>query len=123
MDRLLNVMTFFSVSLIALVLFSVRRSHIRVEYSVSWLGAAVTLLLLSRSRNTLEWLASMLQLTYAPLALLFLVLLVFLVVFYRFSVIISELKDANIALAQKVAILEYRIESVPNNEKVKSTGA
>jgi Uncharacterized conserved protein (DUF2304). len=123
MDRLLNVMTFFSVSLIALVLFSVRRSHIRVEYSVSWLGAAVTLLLLSRSRNTLEWLASMLQLTYAPLALLFLVLLVFLVVFYRFSVIISELKDANIALAQKVAILEYRIESVPNNEKVQSTGA
>lgn len=123
MDRLLNVMTFFSVSLIALVLFSVRRSHIRVEYSVSWLGAAVTLLLLSRSRNTLEWLASMLQLTYAPLALLFLVLLVFLVVFYRFSVIISELKDANIALAQKVAILEYRIESVPNNEKGKSTVA
>jgi hypothetical protein len=49
MDRLLNVMTILSLVLMAVVLFSVRRSHIRVEYSVSWLGAALILLVLSRS--------------------------------------------------------------------------
>jgi hypothetical protein len=36
---------------------------------------------------------------------------VFLVVFYRFSVIMSDLKDANIALAQRLAIVEYQVEN------------
>ena len=48
MERLLNVMTGASVLLIVLVLVSVRRAHIRVEYSVSWLLAGVALLVLSR---------------------------------------------------------------------------
>jgi hypothetical protein len=97
--------------LMGLVLFSVRRSHIRVEYSVSWLGAATALLVLSRSHVALNWLAQYLGLTDPPLALIMLVFFVFLVVFYRFSVIISELKDANIAMAQRLAILEYRHEN------------
>ena len=111
MDRLLNVLTILSLILMVLVLFSVRRSHIRVEYSVSWLGAATVLLILSRSHVALDWIAKYLGLTDPPLALLMLVFFVFLVVFYRFSVIISELKDANIAMAQRLAILEYRHEN------------
>ena len=111
MDRLLNVLTILSLILMVLVLFSVRRSHIRVEYSVSWLGAATALLILSRSHAALTWIAQYLGLADLPLALLMLVFCVFLVVFYRFSVIISELKDANIAMAQRLAILEYRHEN------------
>ena len=49
MERLLNAITILSLALMIAVLFSVRRSHIRVEYSVSWLAAAVILLVLSRS--------------------------------------------------------------------------
>ncbi|MGA2597592.1 MAG: DUF2304 domain-containing protein [Bryobacteraceae bacterium] len=115
MDRLLNAMTVLSAALICLVLYSVRRAHIRVEYSVSWLGAAVVLLIFSRSRAMLSWIAGFLGLTYAPMALVILVFCVFLVVFYRFSVIISDLKDANIAMAQRLAILEYQLHQ--NNEK------
>ena len=73
MDRLLNVMTILSLVLMAVVLFSVRRSHIRVEYSVSWLGAALILLVLSRSPGALYWIAKELGLTDPPLALLILV--------------------------------------------------
>jgi len=112
MDRLLNVMTLLSLGLIGLVLLSVRRSHIRVEYSVSWLGAAIVLLLFSLSRSLLSWLATLLGLGYGPLALVMLAFCVFLVVFYRFSVIISSLKDANIALTQRVAILEYHLRAL-----------
>jgi len=115
MDRLLNVMTVLSIVLIATVLFSVRRSHIRVEYSVSWLGAAFILLLLSLSPRGLNWIAAELGLAEPSLALLMLVLCVFLVVIYRLSVVISDLKDANIAMAQRVAILEFQIQSL--NEK------
>jgi len=109
MERLLNVMTILSVVLMAAVLFSVRRSHIRVEYSVSWLGASVILLLLSRSPSMLNWIAAQLGLADAPLALIILVFCVFLVVIYRLSVVISDLKDANIAMAQRLAILEFQI--------------
>ncbi|SRR5215472_11739640 len=115
MDRLLNVMTVLSVVLLAAVLFSVRRSHIRVEYSVSWLGASVILLLLSLAPGALNWIAAQLGLSDPPVALLILVFCVFLVVIYRLSVVISDLKDANIAMAQRLAILEFQIQSL--NEK------
>ena len=110
MERLLNVMSVLSVALMVLVLFSVRRAHIRVEYSVSWLGAAVVLLILSRSRGLLSWIARYLGLESYALALVILVFCVFIVVFYRFSVILSDLKDANIAMAQRLAILEYQLQ-------------
>ena len=32
-------------------------------------------------------------------------------VFYRFSVVISDLKDANVAMAQRLAILEFHLQS------------
>ena len=111
MEQLLNVMALFSVVLFAIVMFSVRRAHIRVEYSVSWLTAAVTLFILSRTSGFLEWISKHMGITYPPLALLLIASSVFLVVFYRFSVRISDLKDANIALAQRLAILEYQLHA------------
>jgi hypothetical protein len=112
MERLLNAMTILSIVLMVVVLFSVRRSHIRVEYSVSWLGSAVILLVLSRSPATLNWIAVQLGLSDPPLALIILVFCIFLVVIYRLSVVISDLKDANIAMAQRLAILEFQIQSM-----------
>lgn len=124
MDRFLNVLTFFSIGIIILVLVSVRRSHIRVEYSVSWLGAALTILALSRSKTVADQLASLVGIDSAPLAIMLVAMSLFLIVFYRFSVIISDLKDANVALAQKVAILEYRIEAMgERNEETEAAGA
>ena len=112
MGRLLNAMTGMSALLIVLVLFSVRRARIRVEYSVAWLAGAVALLILSRARVLLHSIADLLGVADPPLALLLIVGCVFLVIFYRFSLIISQLKDDNIALAQRVAILEYHLQSL-----------
>ena len=111
MERLLNAMTVLSLLLLALVLFSVRRSHIRVEYSVSWLAAAAILLVLSRSSPVLTWIAHQLGLADPPLALLLLVFCVFVIVIYRLSVVISDLKDANIAMAQRLAIVEVQLQN------------
>ena len=119
-DRLLNVMTVLSVVLILLVLRSVRRAHIRVEYSVSWLGAAVTLLVLSRWDSALRSIDCFLGLSSPPLALLLVVGCLFLIVFYHFSVVISDLKDANISLAQRVAILEFRLRSFDEKQETRT---
>jgi len=111
MDRLSNVLSLFSLGLIVAVLSSLRRAHIRVEYSVSWLAAGLVMLILSRSQPLMSWLARIIGVGDPPLALIVAVLVVFLLVFYRFSVTVSTLKDANIALTQRVAILEYYLRS------------
>ncbi|MCL6544033.1 MAG: DUF2304 domain-containing protein [Bryobacteraceae bacterium] len=120
MERLLNVLTVFSVVLLILVLRSVRKAHIRVEYSVSWLGAALTLLALSQMEGFLGRLGQFLGVANPPLALAFITGGIFLIVFYRHSVVLSELKDANISLAQRVAILEFHLRTLHEEQKAKS---
>lgn len=112
MQHLLNITAITSVLLLILVLASVRRAHIRVEYSVSWLIAAVGLLALSRSSSLLQATARLLGISSAPLVLLLIAAGVFLLIFFRFSVIVSHLRDDNIALAQRVAILEYHLQGL-----------
>ena len=116
MDRLLNLLTVLSGLLLLLVLASVRRAHIRVEYSVSWLLAAAALLILSRSRGLLEAAAQRLGLAEPPLVLLLIVGGVFLLMFYRHSVILSRLRDDNIALAQRLAILEFHLQTLQDGQ-------
>ncbi len=111
MERLLHWTTALSVLLILLVLSSVRRAHIRVEYSVTWLVASVALLLLSLSPTLLTAVAHTLGIDYAPVALMLIAGSAFLLVFFRVSVIISKLKDDNIALAQRLAIVEYHMRN------------
>jgi hypothetical protein len=117
MDRLLFVLTISSIALIVLVLLAVRREHIRVEYSVSWLTAGFLLLVLSLVRPAGEWVASLLGVGSPPLAILIIVFCIFLVVFYRFSLRISTMKDHNIALAQRVAILEYHLKAANESQE------
>lgn len=116
MDRLLNVTTGLSILLLAIVLFSVRRAHIRVEYSVSWLAGALAMLILSRTPPALDAIRNLIGLPDSPLALFLVGASVLLIMFFRFSVIISHLRDDNVALAQRVAILEYHIRTLRDHE-------
>jgi hypothetical protein len=116
MERLLNVTTAVSAILLVIVLISVRRAHIRVEYSVSWLLAAAVMLILSRAHGLLNAVRSLTGLPDSPLTLFLLAGTVFLIMFFRFSVITSHLRDDNIALAQRVAILEYHLQNLRDHE-------
>lgn len=110
MDRLLLSLSILSFALLIVVLRSVRRERLRVEHSVSWLAAAVALLTLTLLPDVVHSAGEWLGLKEPAVALLVAVLAVFLGVFYRFSRVISELKDMNITLIQRVAILEYKIK-------------
>ena len=116
MQSILHVTTILSVILILMILFSVRRAHIRVEYSVSWLLAATAMLLLSLARPLLDFITTRAGIPDTPLTLFLIAGSIFLIMFFRFSVIISHLRDDNIALAQRVAILEYHIHSMKTDE-------
>ena len=112
MERLLWWTSVLSVVLIVMVLTALRRAHIRVEYSVTWLIACVALFALSRSKTLLEWIASALGLGFAPTVLVLIAGFIFVVMFFWTCVVISRLRDDNIALAQRVAILEFHLNRV-----------
>ena len=112
MERLLTVAMILSAGMIAVILQGLRRSHIRVEYSVSWLAAALAVLVLSRWEHALTWVGQAIGISYPPAVLLSILIGVFLFVLYRISMIVSMLRDNNIALAQKVAILEFQLQGL-----------
>jgi hypothetical protein len=120
MERLLDVLAVLSLVLLLIVLRSLRREHIRVEHSVSWLAATAALIVLSRSQFVLLHLSAWLGISDSSVSLLFLILVLFLGVFYRFSRIVSELKDMNITLTQRVAILEYQLRRNNEEQQAKS---
>ena len=119
MERLLDIFALLSLVLLVVVLRSLRREHIRVEHSVSWLTACGVFIALSRSHSVLDGVTRFLRLEEPSVTLLFFVLIVVLAVFYRFSGVVSELKDMNITLTQRVAILEYLLRR--KNEDGKET--
>jgi hypothetical protein len=116
MDRLFDVVAIFSLVLIVWVLSSVRRAHIRVEYSVSWLLAGAMLLVLARWRALDDWIAAALGISDGFIALALIAGAAFLVVLYRLSLRISGLKDSSITLAQQVAILEFRLDALSDKK-------
>ena len=87
--------------------------------------AGALLLALSRWRALDQKLAAALGAPDVAVALLMTSGAVFVMVLYRLSLRISGLKDSNIKLAQRVAILEYRLESIAENqdEKIKTPSA
>ena len=93
-----------------------RRQRIRVEYSVSWLVAAAALFALTFSNGPTNWIGRLIGVPGGPTVLVIMILAAFLAVFYRFTSIISDLKDNNVALAQRVAVLEYLISSLHEKE-------
>ena len=115
MERLLWWTSVLSVVLIVMVLTALRRAHIRVEYSVTWLIACVALFALSRSETVLTWIASTLGLVFAPTVLVLVAGFIFVVMFFWTCVVLSRLRDDNIALAQRLAILEFHLNRLKSD--------
>jgi hypothetical protein len=105
---LLDVLATVSLLLGCAVLYSVRRGQIHTEYSVGWLAAAAVLFVLSRWPAVLVRAANFLGLPGDGGVLPLLLLLVFVAFLYRFSVILSQLKNTNHLLTQRLAILELQ---------------
>jgi hypothetical protein len=110
MPRFRIIVAVLSLGLIAQVVRAVRREHIRVEYSMTWLGAALLLLALCLSDRAMATLGEWIGVRDPALVLVALAGALFLFTFFRYSTVVSSLKDNNIQLAQKVGMLEWEIE-------------
>jgi len=96
--------------LLGYIVESVRRRRLREEYSILWLATATIILLLSLVRPALDILARALGIA-APVNALFVVGFAFTtIILLHFSTVISRLSRENRELAQRYALLVYRLE-------------
>ena len=123
MERIRIAVAVLTALLIVQIIRSVRREHIRVEYSMTWLGTALLLLVLCLSNRALEELSHLLGVPGSPLVLIALAGALFVFTFFRYSIVVSSLKDHNIELAQKIGMLEWEVEHLKKNfEAAKGAG-
>jgi hypothetical protein len=100
-----------SVALLLIVLELIRSRRLRERYALLWLATGVVLLVLSAWRSGLNTIADWVGVTGYPPAVLFAVATLFiLLVLLDYSTVISKLHDQNTVLAQRLALLEQRLD-------------
>ena len=104
-----------SLVLLAVVFELVRSRRLRERYALLWLLTGVVLLVLSAWRGGLNTIARWVGVQTYPPAVLFAVGSLFiLAVLLHYSTVISKLSDQNSILAQRVALLETRLNESPD---------
>jgi hypothetical protein len=100
-----------SILLLLVVLELIRSNRLRERYALLWLLTGVVMLVLAVWDGALVELADLVGIAYPPSALFVLVSLFLLLVLLHYSTVISKLSDENRILAQRLALLENRLET------------
>lgn len=97
--------------LFVLVFELVRRRRLMERYALLWLFSAAVLLVLAVWKGLLEDLAETVGIYYAPSALFAIAFGFVLVLLLHFSLVISRLADQNKVLAQRLGMLQQRLDA------------
>lgn len=102
-----------SLLLILIVLELIRGRRLKERYALLWLVTGVVLLVLSAWRGGLNTIAGWLGVETYPPAILFAVATLFvIIVLLHYSTVLSQLDDQSTVLAQRVALLEQRLDQL-----------
>ncbi|MEA2247842.1 MAG: hypothetical protein QOH46_2371, partial [Solirubrobacteraceae bacterium] len=89
-----------------------RRKRLMERYALLWLFASAVLLALALWRGLLETIAAAIGIYYAPSALFVIAFGFILVLLLHFSLVISRLADQNKVLAQRLGLLQERLDGI-----------
>jgi hypothetical protein len=98
--------------LFAMVIELVRRRALMERYALLWLFASALLLGLAVWRSLLETIAGWVGIFYAPSALFVIAFGFVLVMLLHFSLATSRLADQNKVLAQRLGLLQQRVDEL-----------
>jgi hypothetical protein len=98
--------------LFATVFELVRRRRLMERYALLWLFSSATLLALAVWRGLLETIASAVGIFYAPSALFVIAFGFVLLMLLHFSLSTSRLADQNKVLAQRIGLLQQRLDEL-----------
>lgn len=99
-------------ALLALVFELVRRKRLSERYAILWLLAAVTLFVLAAWKGLLTSLSSDVGISYPPSALFAVAIGLIVMILLHFSLAVSRMSDQNKVLAQRLGLLQQRVEEV-----------
>lgn len=98
----------------ALIFELIRRKRMMERYALLWLAAGVTVLVLGLWKGLLSTLSHAVGIYYPPSVLFAVAFLFVLVMLVHFSMTVSRLSDQNTILAQRLALLQERLEEQPS---------
>jgi hypothetical protein len=96
--------------LLALVFELVRRKRLSERYAILWLVAATTLFVLAAWKGLLTSLSDDVGISYPPSALFAVAIGLIVMILLHFSLAVSRLSDQNKMLAQRLGLLQQRVE-------------
>jgi hypothetical protein len=101
----------FALLVFAGVFELVRRRHLRERYALLWLAAALVLLVLAVWEGLLTTVAKAVGIYYPPNAFFVIAFSFVLLLLLHFSVAVSRLADQTRVLAQRVALLDEKLQT------------
>lgn len=111
MDIRIQIVAIVSAGVLLVVLLElVRRRRLLERYALLWLLSAIVLLGLSVWRGLLKGVADAIGVAYPPNALFLIAFGFVLVLLLHFSLAVSRLSDQTKVLAQRLALLEERVQ-------------
>ena len=99
--------------LLLIILELIRGRRLMERYALLWLATGIVLLVLALWRGGLNTIAGWLGVGTYPPAILFAAAIMFVIaVLLHYSTVLSRLTDDNVLLAQEVALLRARLDSL-----------
>jgi len=99
-----------AVILLLVILELIRSRRLQERYALLWLLTGIVIFVLAVWRGLFGRLSDLVGIVYPPLALFVLAAFFVLVLLLHYSTVISKLSDQNRILAQRLALLEHRLE-------------
>ena len=110
--RLQSVAIRASAGLFGIVFELVRRRRLMERYALLWMFLSVVLFGLALWKQLLEQVATAIGIFYAPSALFAIALGCIFVLLLHFSLVISRLVDQTKVLAQRLSLLQQRVDDL-----------
>ncbi|HEX8123151.1 MAG TPA: DUF2304 domain-containing protein [Solirubrobacteraceae bacterium] len=113
MESRIQIVAILATAILFVVVFeAVRRRRLMERYALLWLFSAAVLLGLAVWKDALEEFASAVGIYYAPSALFAIALGFISMLLLHFSLVISRLADQTKVLAQRVSLLQARVDEL-----------
>ena len=104
------------VVIVGVVIELIRQRKLHERYALLWILTGVVMLVLAVWRGALYALAHATGVAYPPSALYMVAGLFVLVVLLHYSTVLSTLADQNTVLAQRLALLEQRVNDTEGSD-------
>ena len=113
METRIQIVAIVATAGLFLIVFElVRRRRLMERYALLWLFSTVVLLGLAVWKSLLEEVAQTIGIFYAPSALFVIAFGFILVLLLHFSLVISRLADQNKVLAQRIGLMQQRLDEL-----------